>query len=254
MYRNLIVGVDGRQGGRDAAGLAAILAAPGARCHLIFVADAPPHNGAGSQADLHLELVNPDCLSQLMGTERRLAGGDAPALRFSADSVADGLQAAAIQCAADLVVVGASRRQGIPGLTRADDVAAMLHRTTETVAIAPTGYSDQPRQLRRIGVAYDASPESEVALAHAELLAHEGGCDIVTRSRYPGLVALSRAVDLLVCGSRRNGPLRRMVLGSTSDYLAHHVDVPLIITAPVDASAVERWRELGQAARVSVEP
>jgi nucleotide-binding universal stress UspA family protein len=68
------------------------------------------------------------------------------------------------------------------------------------------------------------------------------------------LVALSREVDLLVCGSRRHGPLRRLVLGSTSDYLAHHVDVPLIITAPADASAIERWRELGQVTGVSVEP
>ncbi len=254
MYENLIVGVDGRQGGRDAAALASILAAPRARRHLVFVADAPPHNGAGSNMDLHLELVNPDVLSQLMGTERRLAGGDAPTLRTSADSVADGLQAAAVQCDADLVLVGASRRHGIPGLTRPDDVAALLHRTTETVAIAPTGYSDQPRQLRRIGVAYDGSPESEVARAHAELLAHERGCETVTRSEHPGLVALSREVDLLVCGSRRNGPLRRLVLGSTSDYLAQHVDVPLIITAPADSSAVERWRELGQATGVSVEP
>ena len=253
MYRNLIVGVDGRPGGRDAAALAAILAAPGAHRHLVFVADAPPHNGAGSKMDLHLELVNPDILSQLMGTERRLAGGDAPTLRLSADNVADGLRAAAIQCAADLVVLGASRLQGIPGLTRPDDVAALLHRTTVTVAVAPTGYSDQPRELRRIGVAYDGSPESKVAVAHAELLAREHRCESVTRSRHRGLVALSREVDLLVCGSRRNGPLRRLVRGSTSDYLAHHVDVPLIITAAVDTSAVERWPELGQAPRVSVE-
>lgn len=254
MYSNLIVGVDGRQGGRDAAALAAILAAPGARRHLVFVADAPPHNGAGSRMDLHLELVNPDCLSQLMGTERRLAGGDAPTLRMSADSAVEGLQAAAVQCDADLVVVGASRGRGIPWLTRVDDVASLLHHTSETVAVAPTGYSGQARRLRRIGVAYDGSPESEVALAHAELLAHQRGCDTVARSRHPGLVALSREVDLLVCGSRRNGRFRRLVLGSTSDYLADHVDVPLIITAPADSSAVERWHELSQVAGVGVEP
>jgi hypothetical protein len=152
------------------------------------------------------------------------------------------------------VVVGASRRHGIPALTRPDDVAALLHHTTETVAVAPTGYSDQPRQLLRIGIAYDGSPESEVALAHAELIAHDRGCETVTRSEHPGLVALSREVDLLVCGSRRNGRFRRLALGSTSDYLARHVDVPLIITAPVDSPALERWRELSQAIHVSDAP
>ena len=150
-------------------------------------------------------------------------------------------------------MVGASRRHGIPWLTRVDDVAGLLHTTTEAVAVAPTGYCDRPRQLRRIGIAYDESAESEVARAHGELLAREHGCDTVTRSEHPGLVALSREVDLLVCGSRRHGALRRLALGSTSDYLAHHVDVPLIITAPADPSAVERWRELGQATRVSVD-
>jgi nucleotide-binding universal stress UspA family protein len=254
MYDNLIVGVDGRHGGRDAAALAGLLATPGARRHLVFVADAPAHNGAGSEFDLHLDQVDADILSQLMDTERQLAGGDAPTLRMSAPSVAEGLQAAAMQCSADLVVVGASRRHGIPRLTRPDDVAALLRTTTETVAIAPTGYRDRPRELRRIGVAYDGTPESEVALAHAQLLAHECGGEAVTHSEHPGLVALSREVDVLVCGSRRNGPVRRLVLGSTSEYLADHVEVPLIITAPIDSSAVERWHEVGQAAGVSEAP
>jgi nucleotide-binding universal stress UspA family protein len=254
MYENLIVGVDGRYGGRDAASLAATLAAPAARRHFVFVAGAPSRRGAGSEFDLHLEQVNPDILAQLMDAERALAGGDGPTLRVSAKTVAEGLQAAAAQCDADLVVVGASRRHGIPGLTRPDDVAALLHHTTETVAVAPTGYRERQTPLRRIGVAYDGSPESEIALAHAELLAHERGCETVSRGKHPGLVALSREVDLLVCGSRRNGPVRRLVLGSTSDHLADHVDVPLIVTAPVDSSAVDRWRELSQTAGVSVEP
>ena len=118
----------------------------------------------------------------------------------------------------------------------------------------PPATAVRPRRLRRIGVAYDGSPESEVALAHAELLAHQRGCDTVARSRHPGLVALSREVDLLVCGSRRNGRLRRLVLGSTSDYLVRHVDVPLIITAPVDSSAVARWQRASSGGRCRRDP
>ena len=57
------------------------------------------------------------------------------------------------------------------------------------------------------------------------------------------LLALARDVDLLVCGSRRAGLLRRLALGSMSDYLTRHVAVPLLIPTPVDAVAVARWRE-----------
>lgn len=236
MYANIIVGVDGRQGGVDAAALAALLAAPAARCHLVFVAADARHPGRGTDADLHLELVDPDYLPELMGRERRL--------------------------------LGASRRHGIPHLG-GDGVASVLHRTRETLAIAPVGYSSSTRKLHRIGVAFDWSSESVVALAHASLLAEERGCELVIRqvmdlepaghaspdvadgvevevvtgSARRRLVSLSRDVDLLVCGSRRLGPLRRLVLGSTSEYLARHVAVPLLITAPVDSTTVSRWRE-----------
>jgi universal stress protein family protein len=58
-----------------------------------------------------------------------------------------------------------------------------------------------------------------------------------------GLKGLSREVDLLVCGSRRAGALRRLATGSTSEYLTRHVEVPLLITPPVDAVATDLWQE-----------
>jgi nucleotide-binding universal stress UspA family protein len=246
MYTNVIIGIDGRQGGQDAAALAAILSGPGARHHLVFVAGCPPPRTRGAQADLHLELVDPDCLSERMSTERRRVGGDAPTVRVIADSAAAGLQEAAAERDADLIVVCASRRDGLQRLEGHDDVAALLHDTFETIAVAPSGYSREPGGLERIGVAFDRSPESVVALAHGGLLADERGCQLVVRnvtgSPHEGLVALSSEVDVLVCGSRRQGPLRRLALGSTSQYLARHVGVPLIITPPVDTPATSRWK------------
>jgi nucleotide-binding universal stress UspA family protein len=245
IYENLLIGVDGRQGGVDAAALAAVLAAPAARRHLVFVAGAAAHTGRGSVGDLHLELADSDCLDELMGRERRLVGERATVMCFTADTVADGLRAAAMQCESDLVVVGASRRGGIPHVTRDEDALAVIHHTAETVAVAPVGFADRAFRLDRIGVAFDGSDESMVALAHGGLLAEQRGCElmVVTVEDSDHLVACTDEVDLLVCGSRRNGPLRRLLAGSASDHLVRHVEAPLIITAPVDSATVVRWRE-----------
>jgi nucleotide-binding universal stress UspA family protein len=56
------------------------------------------------------------------------------------------------------------------------------------------------------------------------------------------LLDFSRSVDLLVCGSRRNGAVKRAVLGSTSDHLARQIKIPLLIAPAVDSLAVEQWR------------
>ena len=63
-------------------------------------------------------------------------------------------------------------------------------------AIAPVGFVGRPHQLARVGVAFDGSAESVVALAHGGLLAEERECE-------------------------------RMVLTvEDSDHLVRHVDVP----------------------------
>ena len=245
MYENLIIGVDGREGGLDAAALAGLLAAPAAQRHLVVVAGVAAHTGRGVGGDLHLELADPDVLTQLVGRERRLVGDHAPVLRFEADSVADGLRAAAMRCGADLVVVGASRRPGIPHVTRDEDALAVIHHTAETVAIAPVGFAGRPHQLDRVGVAFDGSAESVVALAHGGLLAEARDCEMVvlTVEDSDRIDALANEVDVLVCGSHRKGPVRRLMLGSVSDHLVRHVGVPLIVTAPVDSAVVARWQE-----------
>jgi hypothetical protein len=134
-------------------------------------------------------------------------------------------------------------------VTRDEDALAVIHHTAETVAIAPVGFGDRPQRLDRIGVAFDGSAESVVALAHGGLLAEERECEMMlTVEDSDRLDAFADEVDLLVCGSRRNGPVRRLMLGSASDHLVRHVDVPLIVTAPVDSAAVARWQERHPAA------
>ena len=47
------------------------------------------------------------------------------------------------------------------------------------------------------------------------------------------------ALDLLVVGSRNYGPVKRLVLGSTSNYLARHARGPLLVLPRVATSPGE---------------
>jgi nucleotide-binding universal stress UspA family protein len=52
------------------------------------------------------------------------------------------------------------------------------------------------------------------------------------------LAAFSKDVDLLVVGSRSYGPVKRLVLGSTSDYLERHARCSLLVLPrPAQAGA-----------------
>jgi nucleotide-binding universal stress UspA family protein len=51
------------------------------------------------------------------------------------------------------------------------------------------------------------------------------------------LAAFGDSVDLLVVGSRNYGPVRRLVLGSTSDYLERHARCSLLVLPRVNQDA-----------------
>ena len=72
---------------------------------------------------------------------------------------------------ADLIVVGSSRRSELGRLLPGTTAERLLHDAPCPVAVAPRGYSGG--DIRRIGVAYDGSPEADAALRAAESLAVE---------------------------------------------------------------------------------
>jgi nucleotide-binding universal stress UspA family protein len=79
---------------------------------------------------------------------------------------------------ADLLVVGSSR-QGILGrVLLADDTHEALNGAPCAVAIAPAGYAQDAPRIRRIGVGYNDSPESDNAIAFARRLAARCGADL----------------------------------------------------------------------------
>lgn len=42
-------------------------------------------------------------------------------------------------------------------------------------------------------------------------------------------VAHERNATMIVCGARGHGTLRRTILGSNSEYIMHHADIPVVI-------------------------
>jgi nucleotide-binding universal stress UspA family protein len=61
---------------------------------------------------------------------------------------------------------------------------------------------------------------------------------------------LSEEVDLMVCGSRQQSAAKRILLGSTSDYLSRHSHCALIVTPASDEKHIAAWHERRDAAAV----
>ena len=275
MFRNVVIGVDGRPAGRDAVALAKMLGEPGARFTLAHV-----YGGAlmpGRPASVAFDADARADSERLLETERETAGIDAEVISVCAPSVGRGLHGLAETHAADLLVVG-SHSRGLAGrVLVGDDTRASLNGASCAVAIAPRGYvAVAPAGgFATVGVGYDFSAESQAALAAARELAARDHSriralyvvslptwgymapmpgnwgDIVEEDRkaaaervsslegveatavygLPGeeLAAFGDSVDLLVVGSRNYGPMRRLILGSTSNGLARHARSPLLV-------------------------
>lgn len=266
MYTNIVIGVDGRDGGRDAVALAALLGRDAAEIAVVHVSAAEARH--------------------IVERDRKLLGRAADALCVEASSVGAGLDRVAAKRGADLIVIGSCHRGAIGRVLAGDDAGSVLHHAHRSVALAPRSFRNEPALVQTVGVAYDGLPESLVALQYAESLAEGFGAelrarcialpdlvampigpgasyeeapeDVIARTRQQlgslerakldvvvgvvgsigtELTAFSEEVDVLLCGSRHNGALRRVTLGSTSDYLAHHAHCALIVTpAPSERS------------------
>lgn len=272
MFGNVLVGVDGKAGGRDAVALAAKLLDDGGRLTIV-------HARQGQLNPIHA--VTPGLLAEeraaseeLLERERSHAGVEAETLSVTAASAGRALHEQAESRRTDLIVVGSCSRGAIGRVMLGDETRAALDGAPCAVAIAAHGLAGNPT-IARIGVAYNGSPESRTALAAARALAAERGtgvralqvltlplygvgfyaipiadtsdrrlkeatqpleglADVQAQAIYgvlPGeeLAAFGDGLDLLVVGSRGYGPLKRLVVGSTSGYLERHAHCSLLI-------------------------
>jgi nucleotide-binding universal stress UspA family protein len=288
MFEKTVVGVDDRQGGRDALALAATLTAATGR-ELIAVR-AYPHEAHPSRASVgaYEEDMRTDASEELARivadsgvAARRLIVGDT--------SPARALHHAAEEEEADLLVVGSTHRGQVGRVLVGGVTAGVLHHAPCPVAVAPLGYAEHATQPKTIAVGYDGGIEARHALHLAGALAkacdaqvrilsavttpilatspaayeadwlseaqqgsrvevdlaqqtieHMGvqsSGDVVLGLAVDELVELSHEVDLIVVGSRGWGPVRRLLLGSTSERLVREAACP-VIAVPRPESAV----------------
>jgi len=176
MFDNVIVGVDGPEGGRDALWLAQQLASGHSQLTLAHVEVVTPKPGPTSAA---ISQANRDLLAlRRLALLREEAHVEAHLLCVEAASVAAGLQELVARHQADVLVIGASHRDDYERTFVGDDVHAVLENAPCPVAIAPRGHASRAPALRKIGAAYDGSAESEQALALARVLARERGAEL----------------------------------------------------------------------------
>jgi nucleotide-binding universal stress UspA family protein len=175
VFTNVLIGVDGRPGGRDAIALARQLAEPQSQLTFTHV-----YGGAwmiGRAAALILA-AGADYSEQLLTQEAAAVSVPADLVSWPSRSVGRGLHELAELKEIDLLVVGAARRGIVETVLTGDHTIASLNGAPCAVAIAPTGYAEQERRLNQLGVADNGSEESEQALEAARELAARHGSAI----------------------------------------------------------------------------
>jgi nucleotide-binding universal stress UspA family protein len=186
------------------------------------------------------------------------------------DSAAHGLIELAQTVEADLVVIGSTHHGPIHRVLAGTVATRLLRGAPCAVAVAPRGWRERrSSRVRLIGVGYDGSDESKVAVACAAQLAEAFAAKlgVITIAPYIGvdphldkvwaerlregaglisggvetepilregrdaseLALLGHGLDLLVVGSRGYGPLRGALAGSVSAELMRTAPCPVLV-------------------------
>jgi nucleotide-binding universal stress UspA family protein len=287
MFKNVLVGVDGRPNGRDAVALATRLLADDGRLTLVHVRSEAPHTARDSVPG-HAGDAEQESMA-LLQSERDATEVQAELLAYHAGSPGHGLHVLAEERDADLIVVGSCSRSGFGRVMLGDDTRAALNGASCAVAVAVRGYFEHPLPIATIGVGYDGSRESRLALDAARRIAARNRAliralhvvmlpsytfagiaapavgesvdallqdartemealeDVQGRAVYglPGeeLASFGEEVDLLLVGSRSYGPVKRLMLGSTSNHLQRHARCSLLVLPRSSTSAADHAQD-----------
>jgi nucleotide-binding universal stress UspA family protein len=266
MFKKILIGVDDREGGRDAIELARRLSAADTELVLGYVHPGYPLTSKGANGAF--EVVESRDATELLARISQETGIRAVATVGSA-SVGTGLRSLALRVSADLLVVGSTRHNRLSQMLGVDDAHDALRRAPCGVAVAPEGYARAGAKIAVVGVGYDRSQESQEALELAREFAGEHGCSLSTfrvywassvpvddddgpvisfehaedaltketRSEAQMLVGdaarelseQSRSLDLLVVGHRDLGAIGSILHPSTAAHLAQSSSCPVLV-------------------------
>jgi nucleotide-binding universal stress UspA family protein len=182
MFKTIVVGVDGREGGRDALSLAARLALM-AGGELVAVRAIPLDQYVVRAGAPKVNTLAEAEAERMLAEELTETGITARTRVVSETSPAHALHRVAEEVRADVIVVGSTHHGAVGRVFAGDDAAATLHGSTRPVAIAPHGLAAREwRPVSHIGVGLDDGPEAANALALAAALARDSGATLALRS------------------------------------------------------------------------
>ncbi|HET7054283.1 MAG TPA: universal stress protein [Solirubrobacterales bacterium] len=245
----LLVGLDDREGGKDALELARVLSGREDASALVVTV---LHTGPLPRE--YALLPEEECReAETLFEEARekLAGVDVETRAYGGGSPAGILTTLAEREDFDAIVVGSPHRGAFGRVLVGSVATALLNGAPTDVAVAPKGYAAPAHEpLRTIAVGYDGTPEAKVGLRRAEALAKRSNAQI----RVLTVVEPAAAVPVMVPGaykpayppkpdkvmiealesvdgSRGYGPLARVLLGSVSRPLVQKAPCPVLVAA-----------------------
>jgi nucleotide-binding universal stress UspA family protein len=263
MFKSVVVGIDDNEAGRDALKLAKQLVRVDGDLLLVYVEVVMPT--PGPDTDPTWQLDDRRHALERLASVRDGAHASAQLLTVQAGSVARGLHEA-VRRHGDLLVIGASRRDGFERTFVGDDTREVLQGARSAVAVAPSGYAARMTSLDTIGVGYDGSSASEQALTVAREIARTLGAElsafeVVAEPMYAGdPISGQWALDARVEEAEKQlaqlGDVKsRVAAGDAAAALAHYADsVDLLVVGAHDHRVRDRFSGGSTAQRLAESP
>src|SRR3954451_13639404 len=158
-------------------------------------------------------------------------------------SPARGLEHAAERRHALLNALGASSRSRIGRVFLGGTAERLLSTSSRPVAIAPSGYSENPAPIDVIGCAYDGSPEARAALAWTTMFARKARCSVRLLTVYePSASAIPayHGVPAIVEDDAIQRDLNRRLAAATHDVRREGVEVESCMLEGEPEAVLER--------------
>ena len=289
IFLNVLIGVDGSRCGRDAIALAGSLVSRRGRLTLAHVdpmgsGAAPQGSRAESLRMLSRERMHADVDAELLSVSATSAGGGLHVLAEELDS--DLLVVGSCgRAGAGRAMLGDDTRAALNGAPCPVAIASAGYaRDAGRLQRVGVAYNRSRESEAALSMAREIAASSGAAVSAMEVvpvmgedssafipLAADEPVDVMLREagehmdRLPGveghvayglvgeeLAAFGSKVDILLVGSRGYGPIRRVMLGNTSDYLERRACCSLLVLTRSPAMRPARDADTGLRSMVGV--